>query len=63
MGCLVVLAVLPPPPLLSGAYFRVAATAVFTSDSVLSFTDFITLAERECIYVSCIIISSDIMKM
>ena len=55
MGCLVVLAVLPPPPLLSGAYFRVAATAVFTSDSVLPFTDFITLAERECVYTEVVL--------
>lgn len=49
MGCLVLLAVLPPPPILSGAYFRVAASVVFTSDSVLPLTDFIALVEMECI--------------
>ena len=60
---LVVLAVRPPPPHLSGAYFRVAATALLTSDSVLLFTDLITLAEREYAYTKLYyMISSDIMK-
>ena len=65
-GCLVVLAVLPLPPLLSGAYFRVAATGVFTSDSVLPFTDFITLAIHKllcCVYTILNLINKITAKM